>query len=85
MSNRVVHSCKLNELVYGVEHQALVQYDSEYQEYAVRFFVNGTTNHDATYYTDDKQDAISTARKALFDLGKGQVAVVTVYGDQPGT
>ena len=39
-----------------------VEYDSVYQEYVVRQFHNGTENRDAKYYTDDKEDAISTAR-----------------------
>jgi len=39
-----------------------VEYDSVYQEYVVRQFCNGTENRDAKYYTDDKEDAIGTAR-----------------------
>ena len=39
-----------------------VEYDSVYQEYVVRQFHNGTENRDAKYYTDDKEDAIGTAR-----------------------
>lgn len=39
-----------------------VEYDSVYQEYVVRQFRNGTENRDAKYYTDDKEDAIGTAR-----------------------
>lgn len=39
-----------------------VEYDSVYSEYVVRQFHNGTENRDAKYYTDDKEDAIGTAR-----------------------
>ena len=39
-----------------------VEFDSVYQEYVVRLFNNGAENRDAKYYTDDKEDAIGTAR-----------------------
>jgi hypothetical protein len=39
-----------------------VEFDSVYQEYVVRQFHNGTENREAKYYTDDKEDAIGTAR-----------------------
>lgn len=39
-----------------------VQYDSVYSEYIVRMFRNGVENRDAKYYTDDREDAIGTAR-----------------------
>lgn len=39
-----------------------VQFDPVYQEYVVRLFNNGAEHRDAQYCTDDKQDAIDTAR-----------------------
>ena len=39
-----------------------VEFDPVYQEYVVRQFNNGAENRDAKYYTDDKGDAIGTAR-----------------------
>ena len=39
-----------------------VEFDPVYHEYVVRLFNNGAENRDAKYYTDDKEDAIGTAR-----------------------
>lgn len=39
-----------------------VEFDPVYQEYVVRLFNNGAENRDAKYYTDDKDDALGTAR-----------------------
>ena len=39
-----------------------VEFDPDIQEYVVRQFHKGFENRDAKYYTDDKEDAISTAR-----------------------
>lgn len=39
--------------------------DTEWNEYIVRFFVNGRHQVDADYHTDDKNDAIDTAQRFL--------------------
>lgn len=39
-----------------------VEFDPVYHEYVVRLFNNSAENRDAKYYTDDKGDAIGTAR-----------------------
>lgn len=39
-----------------------VMYDGEFGEYQCRLQVDGTALPDATYYTDNKQDALCTAR-----------------------
>ena len=39
-----------------------VEFDPVYHEYVVRLFNNGAENRDAKYYTDDKEDALGTAR-----------------------
>jgi hypothetical protein len=36
--------------------------DSEWNEFVCRLFVNGAELTDASYHTDDKQDAIDTAQ-----------------------
>lgn len=41
--------------------KALVQRDSEWQEYRVRLYVANTLQVNADYHTDDKEDAVSTA------------------------
>ena len=39
-----------------------VEFDPVYYEYVVRMFHNGFEDRDSKYCTDDKEDAISTAR-----------------------
>ena len=46
--------------------KASVYYDSEWQEYVVRWFNTHGVHLDASdYHTDDKEDALSTARLSL--------------------
>jgi hypothetical protein len=45
-----------------------VSYESEFKEYSCRLFVNGIKQSDATYYTDDRQDAIQTAHAMIDTL-----------------
>jgi hypothetical protein len=40
---------------------AIVYYHADWQEYCVRFYIDGTHQTLADYMTDDKDDAISTA------------------------
>lgn len=40
---------------------AKVVYDNEYDEYQVHLYEHGQRNADATYFTDDKEDAIGTS------------------------
>lgn len=53
----------------GVKYQtkgdvrcAKVYRDAEWNEYRVKFFTNGFHQSRADYHTDDKQDAIDTAK-----------------------
>jgi hypothetical protein len=45
--------------------QAKVYFDREYGEFRVMFYDDGQYQSDADYHTDDKQDAISTAKHYL--------------------
>lgn len=41
---------------------AKIYKDSETQEYVVKFYIDGVYQKDADYFTDDKQDALGTAK-----------------------
>ena len=45
--------------------KALVQLDSEWQEYRVRLYVAGVLQPDADYHTDDRTDAVCTANAMI--------------------
>lgn len=40
---------------------ATVFYDFDYEEFVVKFYVNGVALPDADYFTDDRVDACDTA------------------------
>lgn len=42
-----------------------VKYNSDIKEYYCVLTVNGVRQSDSTYYTDDKQDALGTAKAML--------------------
>ena len=42
--------------------KAVVQFESEWEEYQVLFYKNGRLQKDATYHTDDLEDAFGTAK-----------------------
>lgn len=42
-------------------NKALIYYDASLREYCVKFFRDGVHQEKADYFTNDKQDAISTA------------------------
>lgn len=44
------------------KHAAVVYYESGNAEYYVTLTVDGKKKPEATYYTDDKEDACSTAK-----------------------
>lgn len=46
----------------GARVSAKVYRDAEWGEYRVRFYALGTHLRDADYHTDDREDAMSTAR-----------------------
>ena len=48
--------------VYGPATTARVYRDSEYDEYVVKFDHFGSYVEGADYHTDDKQDALDTAK-----------------------
>lgn len=41
--------------------EAIVYFHAEWKEYCVRFYLNGVHQRLADYFTDDKEDAISSA------------------------
>lgn len=41
--------------------EARVYYHADWQEYVVRFYINGKHQRKADYHADDKQDALDTA------------------------
>lgn len=43
--------------------KAVVYLDSDEGEFIVKFFTDGKHNEDADYFTDDKHDAVTTAKK----------------------
>lgn len=45
--------------------QVKVYYDRDWEQYEVRFYVDGVWLDGSTYYTDDKVDAINTARHVM--------------------
>lgn len=58
MSLRKIESVTNNE----TGKSATVYRDSEWNEYVVRFYVNGKHQTEADYHTDSKPDAQMTAR-----------------------
>jgi hypothetical protein len=46
-----------------------VYFDSEYREYQIRLAIGGEKKPYATGYTDDKQDAMGTAKAMAFQTG----------------
>jgi hypothetical protein len=50
---------------YKVSDYVTVSYESEFEEYSCRLFLNGVKQSNATYYTDDRQDAIQTAHAMI--------------------
>lgn len=44
------------------DRRVVVRYDSGFKEYQCQLFENGKKNVNATYFTDDKQDALGTAQ-----------------------
>ena len=49
---------------------------SDTNEWLVKVYVNGKYSEDKTYYTDDKQDAIDTAKAMMGDFQKKGVVLV---------
>lgn len=58
MSRRLFGVVKPNE---PNGREVKVYWDSDWQEYRARLFVNGDPHIAADYFTDDKDDAMSTA------------------------
>ena len=52
---RVIHKAEEGQF------KALVRGRNQYGEFVVDFYVDGVVNPAATYYTDDKADAVGTA------------------------
>jgi hypothetical protein len=49
----------------AAEATAKVYKDTDWQEYRVKFYIQGQHQENADYHTDDKQDAIDTAHGQL--------------------
>lgn len=47
------------------DFKVIVYWDTAWQEYRVRFYTAGILEHDADYYTIDRQDALDTAAAIL--------------------
>lgn len=45
--------------------EAKVYWDSSLSEYTVKFYVGGSYRKNSDYFTDDKQDAMGTAKQML--------------------
>lgn len=63
LNTKVIDMSKLR-LIHTVEIDvklAKVYRDSEWQEYRVKFYVDGVYQVEADYHTEHKQDAIDTA------------------------
>lgn len=52
-----------------------VKYDKNWEEYKVFLIVDGRTLKDATYHTDDKDDAYDTAAQMAKNYRENEVAV----------
>jgi hypothetical protein len=46
----------------NVTRTARISYDSEFDEYLVKFYVRGVRKEHADYFTPDKCDALDTAK-----------------------
>lgn len=57
MSRRVIHTEREGERV-----AVRVVRDAEWNEYRAELWIDGAAVPDATYHTDDRRDAIATAR-----------------------
>lgn len=51
---------KIDEVSKG-KYTAKVYRDAEWQEYRVKFYINGVHLTEADYHTDTKEDAVNTA------------------------
>jgi len=47
-----------------------VLYDREWDEYSVKWYDDGEHDEDKTYYTNDKKDALGTAKLSLERIEK---------------
>lgn len=57
---------RLIETLINGNNTAKVYRDAEWQEYRVKFWQNGFRQPERTdYHTDDKQDAIGTAKEMI--------------------
>ncbi|WYW04255.1 hypothetical protein Kompost2_00005 [Pseudomonas phage vB_PpuP-Kompost-2] len=82
-TRKKIYVAMLNQSISGVLHEARVYLDTDFDEYCVEFYHSDIHQPHQDYFTDDHKDAVGTARKALFDIGKQQAAVCTVYGQLP--
>jgi len=49
----------------GHERKVKVYFNSDHDEYTAELFINEVRQKKATYFTDDKQDAIDTGKHML--------------------
>jgi hypothetical protein len=61
MSLRLIDSATPFGPFGNAGHIAKIHWNSEFQEYRVRLYINGKPCPNADYFTDDKQDAENTA------------------------
>ena len=53
---------KVHPDIRVADRRCSVYWDSEWEEFIVHLFENGVKNEGASYHTDDKNDAIETAK-----------------------
>jgi hypothetical protein len=49
----------------AAEATAKVYHDTDWSEYRVKFYIQGQHHQDADYHTEDRLDALDTARAQL--------------------
>lgn len=65
----------------GGNRTAKVYYDPDWQEHCVRFFEDGKEQKNATYHTEDKQDALDTAKNFAEKSGSFRAAATAADDD----
>lgn len=66
-STQLDEARKVGEFQNGI-HKATVHKDSDTGEYKVKFHTNGKHLKDADYFTDEKDDAIGTAKDEIIRM-----------------
>ena len=65
MANRLIRNFH-GTTSSGKTVAAKVYWNSEYKEYKVKWLIDGVHSANADYFTDDKEDAIATAKLPVY-------------------